>query len=229
MEAVKNLVKVLVKPSKVFEWVRENPNWWMPAILLILITVAGAVVSASVGTEEALKQLQKNADQMPPEALAQAKQMMNSPIAVMFAAVGSFFGVIISLLIQSALLHLGASMFGGRAKFTVGIATVAYASMPIVLQQIIQSIYMLGSGKLVMPGLSSLLPSDQINITQTAFLSRIDIFSIWMIILLIIGFSATYKISRGKAAAISIGYWLLATIVVVALASVGSAINPAQS
>lgn len=226
MEAVKNLAKVIIKPSRVFNWVRENPNWWVPAIALVIVSITVAVISAPLGTEEALKQIQKNADQMPPEALAQAKQMINSPVVIMFAVVGSFFGVAISLLIQSALLHLGASMLGGRSKFTVGIATVAYAGMPIALQQIIQSAYMIATGKIAKSGLSTLLSSDQINTPLAALLSRIDIFSIWAIVLLIIGFSATYQISKGKAAAISIGYWLLGTIVVVVIAAIGSTVSP---
>jgi len=226
MEAIKNLAKVLIKPSRVFDWVRENPNWWVPAVVLVVISVIVAVVSAPLGTEEALKQIQKNADQMPPEAIAQAKQMINSPVVVMLAVVGSFLGVAISLLIQSALLHLGASMFGGRSKFTVGITTVAYAGMPIALQQTIQSVYMIATGKIAKSGLSTLLSSDQINTPLAALLGRIDIFSIWAIVLLVIGFSTTYQISKGKAAAISVGYWLLGTIIMVAFAAMGSAVSP---
>lgn len=226
MEAVKNLVKVLFKPSRVFGWARENPNWWMPAITLVLISVIVAVVSTPIGAEEALKQMKENADQMPPGAIAQAEQMINSPIGIMFAVVTSLFGVAISLLIQSALLHLGASILGGRSKFTVGMATVAYANMPTALQQIIQSIYMVVTGKIAMAGLSTLLPKDQIGTPLAALLGRIDIFSIWAIVLLVIGFSTTYQISKGKAAAISIGYWLLGTIVLVAMAAIGSAVSP---
>lgn len=227
MEAVKNLIKVIFKPSKVFEWVGESPNWWMPAILLILITIVMAVVSASPGAEQALKQLQENGDQMPPEALAQAKQMINSPIAIMISVVWSSFVVLIAILVQSMLLHLGASMFGGRARFAIGIATVAYASMPIALQHIIQSVYMVATGKIAAAGLSTLLPKEYINTPLAALLGRIDIFSMWAIVLLIIGFSTTYRISKGKAATISIGYWSLGTIVVVVLAAIGSAFSPA--
>ncbi len=215
MEAIKNLSLVLIKPSRVFEWIRENPKWWVPVIVLIITSVVIAVISAPLSADFAQKKLLSSSSNASPEQLAKSKQIMESPILPVIAAVSAFIGIIITILIQSGLLHLGAYVFGGRAKFTVGIATVAYAQVPIIIQQIIQSIYMAASGKLVMQGLSALIPGDQIATPLGALLGRIDIFSIWSIILLIMGFSITYKITKGKAAVITIGYWVLGTVFVI--------------
>lgn len=221
MEAVANLVKVVVSPSKVFEQIKERPTWWMPVILLVITTVIAAVISAPLSAEFALQQLMKNADKMQPEQLAQAKQMINSPFMTTMAAVSGFVGIILVILIQTGLLHLAASMLGGNAKFSIGFATVAFAQVPIIIQQVFYSIYMSASGKLVKPGFSGMVPADQLASPLGVFLSRLDIFSIWSIILVIIGFSITYKISKGKSGAIAIGYWLVSTAI--ALSTLGSA------
>ncbi len=212
MEAIKNLSLVLIKPSRVFEWIRENPKWWVPLIVLIITSVLFAVISAPLSADLNQKRILSSASNASPGQLAKAKEIMKSPILPVIAAVSAFIGIIIAILIQSGLLHLGAYAFGGRAKFTVGIATVAYAQVPIIIQQIIQSIYMATSRNLAASGLSALLPIDQITTPLGVFLGRIDIFSLWSIILLIIGFSVTYKITKGKATIITAGYWVLGTV-----------------
>lgn len=212
MESIKNLALVLIKPSSVFRWISENPKWWIPMIVLIITSVVFAVISTPLSAELVKKQMLINRGNTSPEQLAKAKEIMKLPIIPIIGAVSAVIGVIIAILIQSGLLHLGAYLFGGRAKFTVGITTVAFAQVPIILQQIIQSIYMAASGKFVARGLSALLPFDKAVTPLGAFLSRIDIFSFWSIILLIIGFSVTYKITRAKSTVITVGYWILGTI-----------------
>lgn len=225
MEAVANLVQVTVKPSRVFERIKEKPSWWIPIILLVITTVVAAIISAPLSAEFAQQQLLKSADKMSPEQLAQTKQMINSPFVTVMAGVSSFIGIILVILIQAGLLHLAVSMFGGSAKFSVGFATVAFAQVPIMIQQVFYSIYMATSGKLVKPGFSGMLSSDQLATPLGAFLSRLDIFSIWSIVLIAIGFSITYKISKGKSGTIAVGYWLIGTAFAVVFTMIGGGLT----
>jgi hypothetical protein len=226
VEAIKNLVRVAVGPSKSFEWVRENPNWWTPLILLVITLVVFTAVSAPLAMELGQKEMLKRSADIPPGELARVKQMTESPVFIVMAMISAVIALAFRILIQSSLLHLGASTFGGRASFAVGVATVAYAQVPIILQQIIQSIYMATSGNFIKPGLSALLPGAKASPALATLLGRIDIFSIWSIILLTIGFSITYKISKGKSAMIAIGYWLIGTIFTVALTAISGAFTP---
>ncbi len=224
MEAVKNMGRVLVKPSSAFEWVKENPNFIIPMILILVVSIIFGVVSAPLATDLAQKQMQNGTTKLTPAQEGQAKQMMKFlPIIAVFTGL---FTAIIAIFIQAALMHLGVSMFGGSAKFTVSIATVAYAQIPIVLQQLLQSIYMAASGKMITPGLSALLSSRQQMGPLGAFLGRIDIFGLWALLLLVLGFSITYKVSKGKAAAVAVGYWLIGTILAVGAAALGSLFQP---
>lgn len=224
MEAVINLGRVLIEPSSVFKWAKDNPNFIIPVVLLVVVSIISGVISAPLAADLAQKKLQSGTTKLTPAQEGQAKQMMK--FLPYIAVVTGLFSVIFAIFIQSALMHLGMSMFGGSAKFTVGLATVAYAQVPIVLQQILQSIYAVASGKIVAPGLSALLPFGQQMGPLAAFLGRIDIFALWSIILLVIGFSATYKISKGKATVVVVGYWLLGTILAVGLATLGSLLQP---
>ena len=48
-------------------------------------------------------------------------------------------------------------------------------------------------------------------------LAKLDIFTIWMAILLIIGFGVIYKFSQGKSAASVLGLWLIWILISISL------------
>ncbi|MBE0447181.1 MAG: YIP1 family protein [Actinobacteria bacterium] len=115
MEAIKNLVRIAVRPSKSFEWVRENPNWRTPIILLVITLVIFTAVSAPLAMELGQKEMLKRSADIPPGELAKAKQIMGSPVFIVMAMISAVIALAFTILIQSSLLHLGASMFGGSA------------------------------------------------------------------------------------------------------------------
>ena len=57
---------------------------------------------------------------------------------------------------------------------------------------------------------------------QSAVLSSVDIFMIWTLILLVIGFSTLSRLSRAKSAAIVISLWLVTVVIKVGLAALGA-------
>ncbi len=73
------------------------------------------------------------------------------------------------------------------------------------------------SGRLITkPGLSYLVATgDQLKDSANLafyFLSGVDIFLVWDLILVTIGVAAAARFSRRKAFGLAIGYWLLAVI-----------------
>jgi hypothetical protein len=80
------------------------------------------------------------------------------------------------------------------------------------------------SGQLIVhPGLSGLVQNEAAvretalaapstdQIVLTAFLSRIDLFLVWTLILLVIGVEVTTHLSRRKAALVTMGVWVVLT------------------
>ena len=227
MEAFANLFRVIFSPTAAFERIKEKPAWWVPAIVLILAAMLYAYISAPLATEFAQQEMMRQSSQMSPEQLEQAQQMLNSPIAKVITMVSTLIAAIVSILIQVGLLHLVSSMLGGSARFAVGLAAIAYANMPIVVQQLVFSINTVFSKTLVMPGFTAMLPRDQATSILGTFLGRIDIFAIWSFALVAVALSIVYKLSKGKAAAVVIGYWTAGTIVAVAASAIGRAVGGA--
>ena len=74
---------------------------------------------------------------------------------------------------------------------------VAWASLPFAVRDLLRVIFMLSTGHaIVSPGLSGFSASAGF-ISQ--LLMRFDIFLVWNLILLIIGFGVAEGLSRGKA------------------------------
>lgn len=68
-------------------------------------------------------------------------------------------------------------------------------------------------------GLDIFLRNSDINLPFKAFLSNINVFSIWWIVLISLGISIAAKISRTKAIVIAIFFWLLSTAIQIGIAS----------
>jgi hypothetical protein len=58
---------------------------------------------------------------------------------------------------------------------------------------------------------------------MAAFLGGIDIFAAWQYVLLAVGCSVVYKVSKGKAAGLAFGIWAVGTAVTVGLTFMGAA------
>jgi hypothetical protein len=101
---------------------------------------------------------------------------------------------------------------------------VVWAWLPYGLRGLLQTLYILLSGQLIVnPGLSGLVRSEPSvgeavlappsagQTFLTTFLSRIDLFLVWNLILLVIGVAVTTHLSRRKAALVTLGVWVVLT------------------
>jgi hypothetical protein len=74
---------------------------------------------------------------------------------------------------------------------------VAWASLPLVVRDILRIVFMLVAGHaIISPGLSGFTTSPGF---VAQLLTRLDIFMIWHVILLVIGFAISDSLPRAKA------------------------------
>jgi hypothetical protein len=121
--------------------------------------------------------------------------------------------------VLGGLLHLGSTLLGGRGSMQGALNIVAWASLPFALRDLLRIIYMLSaSHAITSPGLSGFATSAFF----VQVLARTDIFLIWNIVLLIIGFSIVDGLPRGKA---FLGVVLVVILLLAAQAGVGTALS----
>lgn len=179
-------------------------TWQTPMLLLSLTAILVVIVAGNLKTRAAM------AGEMPlppdwqfwtPEMqnnYMQAQQATQGPVFIyIMPMVGSLTGLWVGWLLLAALLHFGSTLLGGRGSMQSALNIVAWASLPFAIRDILRIIFMLATGhSIVSPGLSGFAPAAGF---VSQLLTRLDVFLVWQVILLVIGFALTDGLPRSKA------------------------------
>ena len=217
---------ILFRPRQGFqEMASESRGTWLTPMLLLSITailvvmVAGYLRSRAALTGEVplppdwqfwTPEMQNN--------YMQAQQATQGPVFLyIIPALGSLTGLWLGWLLLAALLHFGSTLLGGRGSMQSALNIVAWASLPFAVRDLLRIIFMLATGHaIISPGLSGFTSTPGF---LSQLLTRLDIFMIWHVILLVIGFALTDGLPRSKAVA---GVVVVLLLVLFAQAGLGA-------
>jgi hypothetical protein len=148
----------------------------------------------------------------------QAQQATQGPVFMyIMPIVGSLAGLWLGWLLLAALLHFGSTLLGGRGSMQSALNIVAWASLPFAIRDILRIVFMLATGhSIASPGLSGFASASGF---VSQLLTRLDIFLIWHVVLLVIGFALTDGLPRAKAVT---GVVLVMLLVLLARAGLGA-------
>jgi hypothetical protein len=221
------IVDTFIAPSKTFNDLRRSASWWAP---WLLISIVSLIFIYSVGRNVGFEQLAKNgiaqspkrADQFEKLAPAQqAQQLHIAAIVTQYIAYGTPVIILIAFLLIAAVLmgtfNLG---MGTSVPYKVSLAIVAYAGLPGIIGSL------LGTISLIMGGMSGSLDREAFDIrnpvaTNLAYFmnpmgnkfaygmaSALDVFVIWGIVLMGIGFACNSNVKRGTAIGTVAGWYI---------------------
>ncbi len=227
------LVDTFVAPRKTFTDICRSSRWWLPFLISVLVSYAFVfTVDRKVGwsqvVENTLKQSAKQQERfadMEPTQASQARHQMASTYRY-FAYSAPAFTLLFAGLCAAVLLATLNFGFAGEAKFGRMVAVWMYATLPLALKSMLAAA-VLHAGlspedfNLQNPAGTNLgfyLPPDTSKGLIT-LASSIDIFTIWTVVLLIIGCAIVANVKRSSAAVAVIGWWAI-----IVLASVASAV-----
>lgn len=225
---------IVVRPRSALAYVgaQGRRTWWLPALLALLFVVLPVVVAAPITareSREAVAALQEQlAEDMPADALEQMEGAMSivaSPlITLVFPAIGGSVGRVASWAAWAGALYLASVALGGKSSFSQLFPIVVWAGLPYAVRGALQTVYVWASGELILnPGFSGLVSqtgtvADMVTASPStgqqllsAILSRVDVFVIWHLALLVIGVLAATHLSRRKTILITLGIWALFT------------------
>jgi hypothetical protein len=225
----------VVRPCATLEHLREHGprTWWVPALLVALLIALPILVAAPFAVEQAREALlvtqeqleERQGMELSTEQQAQMESMATSPlIIVVFPAVLRVVGQVVGWLAWAGALYLAGIALGGRSTFGQMFRTVVWTWLPYALRGLLQTVYILSSGQLIAnPGLSGLVqdnrpvaevvaaPPSLGQMLLVAFLSKVDLFLVWNLILLVIGVTVVTRLPGRKAILATLGVWILLT------------------
>jgi hypothetical protein len=227
--AVAAVAGTFTKPSETFGRLVARPTWWLP-LLLTLLATAGSfwIVMPKIDMDRTIresieKRMEKSGRTVSPEVIQRqveaAKKM--TPLYLGIAVVASVvFFFVISLVLWGA-----AKAMGADARYAQLLAIWGHSglpslvgvviSIPIFLQLPEASLTQEGAQHVLKSNLGAFL-DESTPAALRSLASSVDIFSIAVLFLLVLGFRKLPGLSKGAATWTPIVLWILAVAVKVA-------------
>ena len=235
LSQMERVVDTFIAPSKTFTDILRNTSWWLPFLLLVLVTLGATyTVEKQVGWQRVTEnQIHESPKQE--EALAtltpeqRASRIQVSATVTRYISYGSFVLILVFVAIF-ALIYWASFNFGLGAKTTFGqmFAVCMYASLPKLLIGLLAILTLMFGNSAdsynlrnpVGTNLAYFMPDS--GPVLKAALAFFDVIGIWQLVLLIIGMAIVAKVSTGKAAAVVVGWWVLGLLLSVGIAALTS-------
>ncbi|MGA2095163.1 MAG: YIP1 family protein [Candidatus Acidiferrum sp.] len=219
ISAFGRIIGVFFSPGKTFEDIVRKPSWLLPIVLTTLLSV---VVSVAINQRINWREFMSQQIEKSPRAAnlsAEQKQQQieaGAKFTPPFTYAVGFLGPILGLLIISLVLWGGYSLLGGAStNFTTSMAITAHAFLTSLISSplLILTLYLKDPGTVdlenpLASNIAAFLPDESAK-WLVALCKSIDVFSIWTMILLAIGFAATSpkKLKGSKPYMIVFGLW----------------------
>ncbi len=221
VSAVGRIPGAFFSPVRTFESIARRPTWLAPLLLWTILSLATtAVLLPKIDYEQVTRDtLQRRGQTIPEDRLASIVERQKT--------FGSIFGWVGGAVTPAALSALVAVViwgsfkaFGYDARYSQAFGVTAHAYLPGVLKGAFlmllvtrqETVNPQALGDLLRSNLGFLVAADSSKALH-ALLQSLDLFALWVVVLLVVGFAAAAKARRGVAAGIIGTLWLLTVAV----------------
>jgi hypothetical protein len=223
------LVNVFIAPSKTFSDLKRKASWFVPWLVLAVASWSFiGVVSQKVG----FRQVSENQMRMNPKAQERMAQFPAErreraiEIGAMFTKGLAFAFPVLALLgyliIAAVLMGTFNFVIGTEVPFNASLAIVVYAQLPRIIRLVLAIISLFAGADpesfiLANPVASNpgFLVDAGAHPALYALASSFDLFTLWTVVLIGIGFACVSKVKKSTAIAVVFAWYALFTLVVV--------------
>ena len=214
-----DFMDIFYAPSAVFAR-RANASFWIP--LLIISVLLGVIYFANrdlidpIVEAEFARGMAKNAQaqQMTADQMATARKFAGT-LGMIFA----FIGPPIAMLLLGVVIWIVGKFFDAKQTMNAAIVVAVFSYVPRVIEGVVNRVEglfvdtsALNSRYSLTLGLGRFFNPDTASPILLGLVGRIDVFTIWITVLIAIGFAVTGKISRGKAAIAAAIVWFVGAL-----------------
>jgi hypothetical protein len=217
VSAVGRVPGAFFAPVRTFESIARRPTWLVPLLLWTILSVATtAVLLPKIDYEQMTREaLQRRGQTIPEDRMASIVERQKKFGSIFGWVGGAVTPAVLSLLV--AVVIWGTfKVFGYDARFSQAFGVTTHAYLPGVLKGIFlmllvsrqETVNPQNLGDLLTSNLGFLVPADSSKALH-ALLQSFDVFALWVVVLLVLGFAAAAKARRGAAAGIIGTLWLV--------------------
>jgi hypothetical protein len=223
------LIGVLVSPGKTFRSISERPTWGAALAVLLLVSLGvGFVAGQRTDYRDMItRSVRDSGREVPPDVLERQIGVMEKA-GPYFSAFGAPVAIVLFSLIAALLYWVFFKLLGGDFSFKSSFSVTLHAAMPAIVAlllslPVILSRSRLGyddlkTGSFLRSNLAFLAPQNAPS-WMTALYASADFFSLWSLVLSIIGYRAISRLSTQAVAATVVIITLVFVAVRVGLAT----------
>lgn len=227
------LMNVFIAPSKTFTDLQRNPSWWVPWLISAVFTLIFSIIAVQKidiprFVQEQIDRspsAQKRLENLTPEQRAQGMALQATITKVTFY-IAPVFALLFGLIVAAIAMFVYNFMLGAEVSFSRALAVVFYAGIPGILGTILLIISFLASSdpntidiaRNPMPtNLGFFLDPDG-NKVLYGLASAIDVFKVWWVFLVGLGFAAASTNRKpNKATAITAAFVCYGIVVLIGI------------
>jgi hypothetical protein len=211
------IIGALFSPDATFASIARRPDWVVPLLLILVLALAnGILISPRMDFGAPAREAMAQNKNMTQEQMERAEKM-----SIGIGKVARFIAPVfmaLAMIITAGVLLVAVRLMGGEGDFKQAFSVTCYAWLPNVLQSIVLTIIVFAKGAtainpttiptIVRSNLAFLVDMKS-QPMAFALLSSLDAFTIWVVVLLIIGFAYVGKISKAKSSVAVVSLWVL--------------------
>ncbi len=230
---VERVLNAYLAPEKTFADILRSASWWLPFVLSLLASLLFTfALQREIGFQKVAESIVNSNPQMQDRISSMTPAQVKGMEASIATSVRMTTYAFPVLMLLSALVCAGVLMasfnfgLGAEAKFGQYLALWFYATLPMLLKSLLISVTLFAG-----------LGADQFNIQNplgsnvgyyigqdapawlTSLLSFVDVFTLWSVVLLIVGGAIVAKVKRNQAAIVVVGWFVLVIFVSTVMAA----------
>jgi hypothetical protein len=229
MNFASRLQGVFFSPQPTFKAISEKPVWVDALVVILILAAIFSYLIAPYADQDALKLLKDNVkfkERMKDRYDSYIKNLENPSLASILLrnVLLSLVGLVIGLLIAGLVLLIMGRLTSTEGNFVLVFSALIHANfIDKILGGAVRLLLAFVRKSVIQTSTSLALVVPKAELTSTAFilLSQIDFFQLWMFGILGYGLSSVFKISVKKGMILSYSFWLLKSLLAVALGFLG--------
>ena len=209
-----DFIDIFYTPSSVFAR-RATSGFLLPMLVVTVLTGALYIMNSGVWSQvmdaEMSRALAKQSQQLTAEQVQTMRRISDT-----MAKIGAFLFVPIGIFLTGLMLWVCGKFVEAKQTLSQATMVASFAFMPRIIEALVVAV----QGLLMDPasfngrwrvslGIGRFLDPDATSPALLALVGRLDVFTIWVTVLLAIGLAVTGRISRGRAAIAAAIVWLL--------------------
>jgi len=212
-----DFIDIFYAPSAVFAR-RITSGFFIPMLVVTLVAGTLYLVNSAVWSQvmeaEMGRALARSPQTLTPEQMQAARNFTQ-----IVGKIGAFVLTPIAMFLTGFALWVCGKLFESKQSFGQAVMVAAYAYVPRVIEGVVTSV----QGLLLDPstftgrwrvslGVGRFLDPDTTSPALLALVGRLDVFTMWVTVLLAIGLSVTGRIPRGRAAIATAIVWFIGAV-----------------